>query len=401
MKVLFLNTVCGAGSTGNIATGLLELLKADGNTGIVAYGYGQGKKVGPGESYKTVSKAGYYTHNLLSRLTDHEGRFSAAATRKLVQQIRAWDPDVIHLHNLHGHYVHYEILFDYLKKAGKPVVWTLHDCWAFTGHCTHFEAVRCPKWQTGCHHCSQLGQYPQCHSGGDVVRNYRRKKNAFTGVRNLTLAAPSRWMAEQAKQSFLKEYPVQVIHNGIDLSVFRPTQGDFRRKYRCEDKFLLLGVAFGWGPRKGLDVFIQLAKRLDDRFQIVLAGTDETLDKQLPPNIISIHRTENQGQLAEIYTAADLFINPTREEVLGLVNIEALACGTPVVTFRTGGSPECVDESCGIVVPKDDLAALEQAILTVFRDRPFSPDACRRKAAEFDKDDRFREYLELYDKLCK
>ena len=401
MKIFFINTVCGVGSTGNIVTGLLDLAKADGHTGLVAYGYGQAKKVQPGEAYQTVSAAGYYAHNLLSRLTDHEGLFSAAATRALVKKIQEFDPDVIHLHNLHGHYVHYGILFDYLAKAGKPVVWTLHDCWAFTGHCTHFTAVGCQKWQSGCRDCSQLRQYPQCYTGGDAAKNYRRKQAAFTGIQNLTIVTPSRWLADQVKQSFLMDYPVQVIHNGIDLTIFKPTDGDFRQKYHCEDKFILLGVAFDWSVRKGLDVFIELSKRLDDPFQIVLVGTNEDVDKQLPPNIISIHRTENQAQLAGVYTAADLFINPTREEVLGLVNIEALACGTPVLTFRTGGSPECIDDSCGSVVPCEDIDRFEAEILRVAAERPFWPDACIRWVHAFDKDQRFREYIDLYKKVIK
>jgi glycosyltransferase involved in cell wall biosynthesis len=226
---------------------------------------------------------------------------------------------------------------------------------------------------------------------------YRKKQEWFTGVQDLTIVTPSHWLAGLVGESFLKDYPVKVIHNGIDLPVFKPTESDFRKKHHCEDKFILLGVAFGWGARKGLDVFIDLASRLDDRFQIVLVGTDDNVDKNLPPNIISIHRTQNQTELAEIYTAADLFVNPTREEALGLVNIESLACGTPVVTFQTGGSPECVDPTCGSVVPCDDANALEQEILRIAETKPYSPDACLNKAKEFDMNERFEEYVRLYE----
>ena len=400
MKVYLINTVCGVGSTGKIAAALLQLLKKNGHEGRIAYGVGEAKSVEPGEAYRIVSRGQYYAHNLLSRLTGREGRFSAAATQKLTADIRAFDPDVIHLHNLHGHYLNYEVLFRFLKEFGKPLVWTLHDCWAMTGQCTHFMAVNCEKWKTGCKNCSMLGEYPQCYTRGDVPGNYARKKSAFTGVPDLTLVTPSRWMAEAAKGSFLGEYPVHVIHNGIDLSVFRPTESDFRKKYQCEDKTVLLGVAFDWGYRKGLDVFAELAKRLDERYQIVLVGTNDAIDRQLPENIISIHRTQDQRELAQIYSAADLLVNPTREEAFGLVNAEALACGTPVLTFRTGGSPEIPDESCGCVVDCNDVAGLEAQIRRITARRPFPAEACIRRAEAFDAGARFEEYIRLYQAVA-
>lgn len=399
MKVYLINTVCGVGSTGKIATALLGLLKEQGNTGRIAYGVGQAKYAEPGEVFRTVSKAGYYAHNLLSRLTDREGLFSTRATERLVADIRAYDPDVIHLHNLHGHYLNYRVLFRYLAQAGKPVVWTLHDCWPMTGHCTHFMAAGCEQWKTGCRSCAQLGQYPRCDTLGDVRGNYRRKKAAFTAVKALTLVTPSRWMADRAEESFLGKYPVRVIHNGIDLSVFRPLESGFRQKHGLEGKFILLGVAFDWGARKGLDVFCDLARRLDDSFRIVLVGTNETIDRQLPENIISIHRTQDQRELAAIYTAADLFVNPTREEAFGLVNAEALACGTPVLTFRTGGSPEVIDETCGAVVDCDDVAALEAEIRRIEKERPYPAAACTARAKRFDAAARFNEYIERYKEV--
>lgn len=399
MKVYLINTVCGVGSTGKIATALLGLLKEQGHAGRIAYGVGEAKSAEPGEAVRTVSKAGYYAHNLLSRLTDREGLFSAAAARKLAADIREYDPDVIHLHNIHGHYINYEVLFRCLAETGKPVVWTLHDCWAMTGHCTHFMAAGCEQWKTGCASCTQLRQYPQCWTRGDVRGNYRRKKAAFTAVKNMTLVTPSRWMAGAARESFLKDYPVQVIHNGIDLSVFRPAQSGFRRRHGLEGKYILLGVAFDWGERKGLDVFCDLARRLDDSFRIVLVGTNDAVDRELPENILSIHRTGSQQELAEIYTAADLFVNPTREEAFGLVNAEALACGTPVVTFRTGGSPEIIDETCGAVVDCDDVDALEAEIRRIRREQPYPAAACMERAKRFDAGARFQEYIQLYRKL--
>ena len=401
MKVYFVNTVCGIGSTGKIVTSLLRMLKENGHEGRVAYGVGEAKTAEPGEMYRTVSSWQYYSHNLLSRLTDGEGLFSKKQTEALVEDIRHYDPDVIHLHNLHGHYLNYEVLFRYLAESGKPVVWTLHDCWALTGHCTHFAAVNCDQWKTQCKSCGQLRQYPQCYTRGNVRSNYRRKQAAFTGVPKMHLVTPSRWMADVAGESFLKDYPVKVIHTGIDLSVFRPTESGFRKKYHCEDKFVLLGTAFDWTDRKGLDVFITLAQKLDERYKIVLVGTSEAVDKRLPENVISVHRTQDQRELAEIYTAADLFVNPTREEALGLVNLEALACGTPVLTFRTGGSPECIDETCGCVVDCDDVDALEAQIRRIEKMRPFTSEACVKRAAEFNANDRFEEYIKLYEDVLQ
>lgn len=402
MKVLFVNTVCGQGSTGNIVTGLVRILNADGHRGKVAFGFGEAKKVKTDEAYKTVSHNEYYLHNLWTRITDREGLFSRKKTEKLVAEIEKYDPDIIHLHNLHGHYLHYEVLFDYLKKCGKPVVWTLHDCWTLTGHCTYFDIAGCSKWKTECCKCPQLKQYPACNTRfGYVTGNYRRKKKAFCGVENLTIVTPSQWLGDLVKQSFLKDYPVQVINNGIDLSVFKPKESDFRKKCNYEDKFILLGVAFDWGIRKGLDVFTELAKRLDNKYQIVLVGTNDKIDKQLPDNIISIHRTHDQAELAEIYSTADLFVNPTREENYPTVNMEAVACGTPVLTFCTGGSPEILDETCGSVVPCDDIDALEREIHRIAKERPFTKADCLKRAQHFDMNARFGEYIELYKRVLE
>jgi len=338
------------------------------------------------------------SHLLLSTLSGYDGCFSYDSTRRFIKKLGI--PKLLHLHNLHCYYLNFPLLFRYIKDYNIPVIWTLHDCWAFTGHCPCFTMAKCDKWKTGCHHCPQYREYPK-----SLIDNsrymYRLKKKWFTGVPNLTIVTPSHWLAGLVKESFLKDYPVKVIHNGIDLSVFKPTESDFRARYGCEDKFILLGVAFDWGKRKGLDVFIELSKHLDDRFRIVLVGTNDKIDRELPPSIISIHRTQNQNELAEIYSAADLFVNPTREEVFGLVNVEALACGTPVVTFRTGGSPEMLDDTCGSVVDCDDLDALESEIKRIERELPYSTEACLAKSKEYDMNDRFAEYIDLYHEVLK
>lgn len=335
-------------------------------------------------------------NNYFSKMTGFQGFLSWRGTHQLLKELDLIQPDIIHLHNLHNRTICLPTLFQYIKRRNLSVVWTLHDCWAFTGQCPYFTMVKCDRWKTGCHHCPQIYTYPEAMM--DMTKlMWKQKKKWFTGIKDMTLVTPSQWLADLVKQSFLKDYPVKVINNGIDLQIFKPTESDFRQRYGLEDKKILLGVAFGWGKRKGLDVFIELAKQLNDEYRIVLVGTDDRVDEQLPRNIISIHRTNNQHELAEIYTTADLFVNPTREEVLGMVNVEALACGTPVVTFKTGGSPECIDETCGSVVECDDIDSLKIEIQRICSEKPFSGEDCIAHAHAFDGTNKFEEYVKLYE----
>ncbi len=393
MKVVQINSTCGVGSTGKICVSISEMLTKENIENYILY---SSEKSDYPLGYKCANKPYIKFQALKSRVFGNNGFNSKKITKKTISFLKKIQPDIVHLHNLHSHNINLTQLFSFLKKENIRVVWTMHDCWAFTGYCPHFAFIACNQWIRECISCPQ---YKTTSWFFDRSRNvYRRKKAAETGVKNLTIVTPSQWLADLVKQSFLKDYPIKVIHNGIDLTVFKPTPSDFRKKYGIpENKFILLGVAFGWGARKGLDVFIELAHRLDkEKFQIVLVGTDNNADKQLPKEIISIHRTQNQAELAEIYTAADLFVNPTREEVLGLVNIEANACGTPVVTFRTGGSPECICEKTGSVTGYNDIDALQKEIERICETEPFSKEDCIMRAKEFDENVRFKEYLELY-----
>ena len=337
-------------------------------------------------------------HHALSGLTGLDGGFTVFGTHRLIRTLRRLKPDVIHLHNLHSWYINLPMLFRYIKKENIPVVWTLHDCWAFTGHCPYFDMAECEKWKSDCRGCSLYRRYPESLTD-NARKMLRKKKEWFGGVKNMTVVTPSEWLAGLVRQSHLGVYPVRVINNGIDLSVFKPTASDFRAKHGIpEDCCLLLGVAFDWEVRKGLDVFAELYRRLDPaQYRIVLVGTDDEADRKLPDGILSIHRTQNQTELAGIYTAADLLVNPTREENYPTVNMEALACGTPVVTFRTGGSPEIPDETCGSVVPKGDVDALEREIVRIRTDKPYSPEACLKRAQGFDRNEKFMEYVRLYE----
>lgn len=389
MKVVQINAVCN-GSTGKICVAISDLLTQE---GIENYIFHTGGKV------DLPAARQYMTHNeiklqaLRSRILGNYGFNSAAATRRLLKQLDAFSPDIVHLHNIHGHNCHLGMLLTYLKEKKIRVVWTFHDCWTFTGYCTYFDIVCCTQWKEGCQKCPQRKKYSWFFDRS--CQQFANKKVLMSGL-DLTIVAPSNWIKRTAQESFFRDVPMHVIHNGIDLEQFQPTAGDFRERYGCKDKYIVLGVAFSWGERKGLDVFIQLSQMLDNRYQIVLVGTDEAAEQQLPENIISIRRTKDQKELAELYTAANVFANPTREEVLGLVNVEALACGTPVITFDTGGSPECVDESCGRVVPKNDVTAMYQQIVDICENAPFTKDACMEKAKYFDQRERFAQYVALY-----
>lgn len=390
MKVVQINTTCGSGSTGKICVAVSELLTKQGVENYILYSSGN-SKYPLGIQY--MSKPETKWQALKARIWGNYGFQSQAATKRLIAELERIGPDVIHLHNLHGHNAHLGMLFTWLKEKHIKIYWTFHDCWAFTGYCPHYTMAGCGKWaEEGCRNCPQKAHYSWFFDRSSYL--YKQKKKLFTGL-DMTIITPSRWLADQVKQSFLREYPIKVINNGIDLSIFQPRESAFRSKHGIEDKFIVLGVAFGWGIRKGLDVFIELSKCLDSRYQIVLVGTDEKVDKLLPNNIISIHRTNNQTELAEIYTAADVFVNPTREEVLGLTNIEALACGTPVITFNTGGSPECNDETCGFVVEKSDVYSICKIVSDYKQIKKIAKENCIKRATSFDSDIKYKEYVEM------
>lgn len=393
MRVVQINAVA-YGSTGRIMFQLADSLASGGDDVLCTAGF-TWKKCNREDFFLTSNIFEKTIHTYLARLTGRIGCFSHFATARLLKRLDMFSPDVIHLHNVHGWFVNLPMLFGYIKRKKIPVVWTFHDCWPMTGHCPHFDMIGCDKWKSGCHHCALYREYPQCwFDRSDLM--YGLKKKWFTGVENLTVVTPSCWLKGIVKESFLGCYPVRVINNGIDLTIFRPQPGAFREQYNCEDKKLVLGVAYAWDEKKGLDVFLELAERLGDDYRIVLVGTDENVEKHFSENIISIRRTQNQCELAEIYTASDVFVNPTREDNYPTVNMEALACGTPVITFETGGSPEILCDTCGCVVRRDDIDELERQIRRVCVDRPFSTEMCLKHASCFAQEYAVGKYLDLY-----
>lgn len=357
MKILQINTVCGIGSTGRIVADIHAALQAKGITSYIMYGRGEPKICN--HAVKISNQIDFYWHALQTRVFDKHGFCSTKTTQRAINVLDELQPDVVHLHNIHGYYLNVELLFSYLKQHSKiKVIWTLHDCWPFTGHCAYFDFSGCDKWKNQCFSCPQKHTYPASNLFDNSKINYQRKKAAFVGVENLTIVTPSYWLADVIKKSYLNQYPVQVVNNGIDLMVFRPRESEFRSKYNVTDKFLIMGAASDWSPRKGFDDFIALAETLPDRYRLVMVGLPPDKIKKLPQNIIGIHRTDNPIELAEIYSAVDVFFNPTYEDNYPTVNLEAIACGTPVMTYNTGGSPESVSAEHGFVVDKGDLSAV-------------------------------------------
>ena len=395
MRILEINTV-NFGSTGHIMLQIADLATKKGHEVICSF-YARRNKDKDKNCLYIGNKVSHNIHKKLFQKNGNNGCYSKLSTWNFLRKVKKFNPDIIHIHNLHNCYINLPMLFKYIKENNIKVVWTLHDCWSFTGQCPYFTAVGCDKWKTGCHDCEQINRYPSCKVDR-TDKMWNLKKEWFTGVSNLTIVTPSQWLADLAKQSYLKEYPVMVINNGINLDVFKPTESDFRAKNKLEDKFIVLGVASIWEKRKGIDVFIELAKRLDDRFQIVLVGTNDDVDKTLPDNIISIHRTSNQKELAELYSAADLYFNPTREENYPTVNMEALACGTPVLTFNTGGSAEIISGETGKAID-DDIDEAMNSIISICENRPYSREACTQRAKGFDSGLKYDEYLSLFERI--
>lgn len=343
MRILQINSVCGRGSTGRIAVDIAKQVRAAGGECTIAWG--RGDAIGYDDVLKIGSDLDQHYHAIQTRLLDNHGFASRTATGRFISEIKNRKYDLIHLHNIHGYYLNTELLFEYLKHADIPVVWTLHDCWSFTGHCTYFSFAKCDRWMTECHHCPQKTTYPASH-GLDASRsNYHRKHAAFTGVRDLSLTSPSRWLAELVKQSYLSEYPVEVVRNEIDRSLFRYTPSNVRSKYGIGSNYLILFVANVWDRRKGLEYAIALNSHLREDETVAVVGVTPDQAKLLPAGYVAINRTSSAQELVELYSASDIFINPTLEDNAPTTNYEAVACGLPVVCFDTGGAPETLEGS--------------------------------------------------------
>lgn len=396
MKVLQINTTVNSGSTGRIAEDIGKILIQKGHESIIAYGRGNMPSIS--RKIKIGNDFDVKCHVLKTRLFDLHGFGSIKSTRLFIKIIKQINPDVVHLHNIHGYYINIELLFNYLKEANKPVIWTFHDCWPFTGHCSYFDGVNCFKWKTECETCPNINGYPR--SWVDNSRaNFYRKKTIFSDMEKLTLITPSHWLSNHIKNSFLKNYPVKVIHNGVDLDIFKPNSSmDIFRYYRLQSDNFVLGVANIWSERKGLNDFIKLREILPNNILIVLVGLKKLQIKNLPKGIFGIARTDNIHQLASLYSSAKVFVNPTYVDNFPTTNIEALASGTPVVTYNTGGSPEAVDNNTGFVVEKGNIKMFSTAIKKIiFNEKHNYSQLCRERAQRlFNKETQFSQYIKVY-----
>ena len=396
-KLLQINVTANWGSHGKIAEDIGKVAMSNGWESYIAYG----RDTNPISTSKLIpigNKWDMYYHGLQTRIFDKHGLASKKATKDFIETVKQIDPDIIHLHNIHGYYINYEILFDYLSKARKPVIWTLHDCWPFTGHCAHFDAVGCNKWKTGCLSCRHINTYPIAKTYCNSANNYIRKRKAFTSVENMTLIPVSIWLSEFLDKSFLNGYPKRTIHNGIDINVFSPANIDKDKKNR----FSIVGVASVWSERKGLNDFIKLRKHLPNEYEITLIGLNKKQIDSLPNGIKGIARTNSLTELINYYSSADVYVNPTYEDNFPTTNIEALACGTPVITYRTGGSIEAVDSQTGCIVEQGDISGLVDKIIEICNDgnKANRRIVCRQRAIKYyNKDDKFYEYIKLYNSL--
>lgn len=404
-KLLQINPVIRTNtSTGRIMQEIGELAMDNGWESYVAYSGGRdGIRPCKSRLMPVGGKLDVAFHGIWTRVTDRHGLASWGATRRFVEQIKVLKPDVIHIHNIHGYFLNYKILFDYLAQADIPVVWTVHDCWLYTGHCNHYSNIGCDKWKNQCNKCPQISAFPRSLLVDNSLRNYIEKKRCFTSIPDLTVVTVSNWMREEMRMSFLKECQYKVIHNGIDLNVFNicNNSSSVRKKYDLGNKHIILGVTSIWCREKGLEDFKKMSSLLLPDEQIVLVGVNNKQMSDLPDNVIGIPRTENVTQLAELYSTSTALVNPTWQDNYPTVNLEAIACGTPVITYRTGGSIESVCADTGFVVDQGDIDGL----LTAFRKikgvgKDEYSKRCREYAVNhFGKVDRYQEYIDLYQRL--
>lgn len=400
MRVFQLNTFCGVKSTGRIALEIAKLVENEGGECKIGYGAGSVPAQAARFAYRVGNPLERKLYSQARKLFDAEGYGSLGGTRGLIREMEAFQPDLIQLHNLHGCYLNLKALFNYLRERRYPVVWTLHDCWPFTGHCAYFDYAGCQRWQTGCEHCPQQRGYPVCFGLDGSKRNYEHKKALFTSLDRLTFVTPCQWMQTPLSRSFLGAYPVRTIYNGVDLNAFMPVESDLRARYGLREQKLALAVASDWDERKGLKYLVQAAEKLGESCRVAVVGLSPAQRKALPPGMLGVEPTASARELAAWYTAADCLVNPTMEDNMPMVNLEALACGTPVAVFRTGGCPEAVDDRCGRVVDKGDVDGLCEAVRQLCRSKATMRDACLQKAQTFDSRRTFERYLALYKDLC-
>lgn len=396
MRIAFVNSVAGFGSTGRIVWQLSQLPGVQGRI----Y-FGRKDNLTDADVFRITRKAGNLEHAFCTFFMDRQGFCNTSETEKMVENLKNFRPDLVHLHNLHGYYLNCETLFRYLKESGVPVVWTFHDCWPFTGHCAHYDSLDCDRWKTKCQHCPGTMRYPFTINGSQVPVMYEKKKEVFCSLspNQLSIVTPSNWLEDQVRMSFLGSQYIRTIHNGIDHSSFHYVQSDFRSVHHLENDFLILAVAGVWNHEKGLDDLVRWSHQMKDHQKlIVVGGPKHALKKFDPAHTITIPYVNGTEELCRIYSAADVMVNLTLEDTFPTVNLEAQACGTPVLTYQTGGSPESITPKTGMVIEKGNLESMIQNAEKIQNQEIiFSSPDCMRNARRFDVRNMLNSYRALYE----
>lgn len=400
MKILQINCSAG-GSTGNIASSIHQKLLAEGYDSYFAYGLG---KCDLKKTYRISNWLDNHIHLYLANFTGFHGFFSVICTLRFLSFVNKIKPDIIHLHNLHGYYLNIPLVFKYIKKNNISIMWTLHDCWAYTGKCPHYTMANCEKWKNECYGCSQKKQYPFSYLFDTSGVLYKYKKKLFTSIDDINIVTVSNWLKSQAKMSFLSSFDIKTIYNGIDTQTFTLCDNNeyINKKYKlASDDKLILGVASGWSERKGLKNFIDISYQLKENEKIILVGLTDSQIEMLPQNITGIKRTENKQELAMLYSRADVFLNTSKEETFGLVTAEALSCGAPVVAFDSTACSEIITEKCGIVLKNDDIHSIINGIRSAYKFKINSRDFNLYINNNFSKEKMVNNYLGEYKKYIK
>lgn len=401
MKIVQINAVCSSGSTGRICAELNEVLLANGHEGLILYGNGNSDYA---HSQKVSSEWGVKLHGLMSRILGKNAAYSPLATKRILGALRSYAPDVVHLHNLHGNYANLKPLLRYLAKHDIPTVLTLHDCWFFTGKCTHYTAEGCYKWETGCHNCPKLREDIPSWLFDRTAEMWEEKKRLFKAIPRSAVVGVSDWITDEAKRSFLADASIVTrIYNWIDLNVFYPRNENRRKFGISENKFAILCISAGWSknaPRT--EDLIALANRLGSDSEIILAGVVNFADN-LPENIKCIGYLTSTDDLAQLYSACDVYVHLSREDTFGKVIAEALACGTPAIVYNATACPEIVREGCGYVVESGNIDAILERINDVKTEgkAAFRANCVSFVQANFAKDKLIGDTIALYHSLIE
>lgn len=401
ITLLQINVDANNGSNGSIARDIGSIALSKGWKSYIAYG----RRHIPCDSelIRIGNDFDVKLHGLLTRLFDLHGLGSILATKRFLRKVDRIKPDIIHLHNIHGYFLNYNILFKYLIKHQIPVVWTFHDCWPFTGHCGYFEKYGCTKWKSECKSCPGYKDYPRS-AFFDLSRfQYALKKQLFTSLDTIHVTTVSAWLKGLTEQSYFSKYPIHVVYDGIDTESFVYRNSDLRTLYHIEDKIVLMSAAANWTAQKGWNDYIELSKILPDDCIIMLLGVTDEQSKNLPSNIIPVARVEGKDKLAEYYSMADILLNLSYQETFGMTTAEAMSCGTPGISYNRTACPELITSETGIVVEAGDMDAIIAAIKTIQSNgKDFYREACRQRVLDnFDFKKVNRKFFDIYQDIIK